>query len=146
MIPFCFIDEVGLSAGDKNQPYLAIGLLQIENTGEIQNELFKLHYSYSGHNLNKRKLLINEISKSEKVLKFHELNSMFLINRHHEFKYENLGFPNLKIYNQILDILFKYGFKFDCIIVDKNSEDFSQDQHENYWFGYTKYLSELHLG
>jgi Protein of unknown function (DUF3800) len=143
MTPFCFIDEVGLSAGDKNQPFLAIGLLQIENTGELQNELYKLHYSYSAHNLTKRKILINELSKNEKTLKFHELNQMFLLTRHHEFKYENLGFPNIEKYSQVLDILFKYKFKFDCIIVDKNTDDFNQNKHKDYWFGYTKYLNLL---
>lgn len=144
MIPFGFVDEVGLSSGDKNeQPYLAIGLLQIEDTGQIQDELYKLHYSYSDHNLTTRKELISQLATKPRIVSFNELNSMFMITRHHEFKFDNLNHTNLHKYTEILDIIFKYKFKFSCIIVDKASKEFEGNESQRYWYGYSKYLSKL---
>jgi hypothetical protein len=144
MIPFGFIDETGLGSGDMNeQPFLAIGLLQIEDTGQIQDELYKLHYSYSDHNLTTRKELITELTKKPRKVGFNELNSMFMISRHHEFKFDNLNQTNLDKYLDLIKIIFDYKFKFSCIIVDKSSKDFKSDSNQRYWYGYNKYLNEL---
>ena len=140
---FGFIDEVGLSVGDKLQPFMAIGLLKIQDTSEIQNRLYKLHYSYSAHNLTERKKLINSMSDEPRALKRHELNHLFLTNRHHEFKYENLGFPNLHKYKEVLDIVFNYRFEFDCIIVDKSAIDFDESLHGTCWNTYCKIVPKL---
>jgi Protein of unknown function (DUF3800) len=140
---FGFIDEVGLSAGDKTQPFMALGLLRVADTSEIHSRLYKLHYSYSAHNLTERKKLINSLTRDPKALKFHELNQLFLINRHHEFKYDSLGFPNLHKYKEIVDIIFDYPIEFECIVVDKSGEDFDLDKYGTYWHAYCKFLQLL---
>jgi Protein of unknown function (DUF3800) len=140
---FGFIDEVGLSVGDKSQPFMAIGMLSIADTSELCGQLYKLHYSYHAFNLTERKKLVQEITKTSKSLKFHELNNLFLKNRHHEFKYEALGFPNLDKYKEVVDLLIKYDFAFDSIIVDKASEDFDISKYGTYWHGYSKFVKLL---
>jgi Protein of unknown function (DUF3800) len=140
---FAFIDEVGLSAGDKMQPFMALGLLKIQDTSQIHSRLYKLHYSYSAHNLTERKKLINSLTQDPKALKFHELNSLFLLNRHHEFKYDSLGFPNLHKYKEVVDIVLDHPIEFDCIVVDKSGEDFDLEKYGTYWHAYCKYLQIL---
>ena len=140
---FAFVDEVGLSAGDKLQPFMALGLLKVNDTSEIHSRLYKLHYSYSAHNLTERKKLINSITQEAKALKFHELNNLFLLNRHHEFKYDSLGFPNLHKYKEVVDIVLDYPIEFGCIVVNKSGEDFDLDKYGTYWHAYCKYLQIL---
>jgi hypothetical protein len=73
----------------------------------------------------------------------HELNSLFLNNRHHEFKFENLGYPNLAKYKLLVDLVFNYDISFYGVIVDKTSPDFNIEKYGNYWHAYTKYLKLL---
>jgi hypothetical protein len=140
---FGFIDEVGLSVGDSSQPFMAIGLLLIKDTSKIQSDLFKFHYSYHTFNLTERKKVINSLVQNPKPLKNHELNNLFLKNRHHEFKFDTLGFPNLEKYKELLDIVLSFDLEFHCIIVDKNSPDFDLTKYGTYWHAYCKFTKLL---
>lgn len=122
---------------------MAIGLLLVKDTSRIQTELFKFHYSYHAFNLTERKKLINSLTDNPKILKNHELNNLFIKSRHHEFKFDALGFPNLEKYKQFLDIILDYPLEFHCVIVDKKSSDFDLVKYGSYWHAYTKFTKLL---
>lgn len=142
-IPFGFIDEVGLNVGDISQPFMAIGLFVTEKSNLLNEQLHDLHYGFNGFNLDKRKQLIQSLIEKPQSLKMHELNNLFLPSRHHEFKFDNLGYPTLDKYKQLLDIIFAYKIQFHCIIIDKNNPDFDRDKYKDYWHAYTKFTSLL---
>lgn len=141
--PFCFIDEVGLNVGDPTQPFMAIGLLLIENDNLLNDRLHQLHYGFGGDNLVSRRQLIKSLIENSKSLKIHELNNIFLPSRHTEFKFENLGYPNLNKYKQIVNLVFTYKVQFHCIIVDKKRNDFDIEKYGSYWHAYTKFTKLL---
>lgn len=142
-VSFGFIDEVGLSAGDPQQPFMALGLLKLHNTSGINTELYKLLYGFTSYNIQQRRSLIRLLSDSSASLNISQLNNIFLPSRHHEFKYDSLGFPNISKYKEIIDLLMKYDFEFHCIVIDKQSEDFDREKYGTYWHAYCKFLSLL---
>jgi hypothetical protein len=143
IVTFCFVDEVGLQISDPSQPYMAIGMLKVKDIAKFNTDLYKFHYSYSAFNLTERKKLINSLVDNPKSLKRHELNNLFLNNRHHEFKYDCIGFPNLEKYTQLIDLILGFDFEFHCIIVDKIQPDFDIEKYGTYWHAYSKFLSLL---
>jgi hypothetical protein len=78
-----------------------------------------------------------------RALKRHELNQLFLNSRHHEFKYDAIGFPNLYKYKELIDLIMDFQFEFHCILVDKFSEDFDLEEYGSFWQAYSKFLCLL---
>jgi hypothetical protein len=143
MLDFCFIDEVGLSIGDKTQPYMALGMLKVRDVSAFTTALYKFHYSYQAFNLTERKKLINSLTDNPQPLKMNQLNQLFLNSRHHEFKYDAIGFPNLQKYKDLIDLIKGFEFEFHCIVIDKFSKEFDLSKYGNFWQAYCKFLTLL---
>ena len=135
---FAFIDETGLGSIDPTQPYLAAGALIINDTSSIINEMYKLNYAFTEHNLTLRRELINSLVENPKALNREELNSIFLTTRHHEFKFENINPNNLEKYIELIDILFNYDFRFVALLKDK-----IQIENTDSWSNYCDLIVEL---
>ncbi len=135
--PFAFVDEVGFS-DDPSQPFIAIGLLKVLKPDILLEDLHKHHFDYSSQNKEKRREIIDGLLTNPKALNMDEYNSIFLSTRHHEFKFENITFPSLERYKELVTILINYPMEFTCLVVDKSRHPLSQFDH--FWQAYSYYL------
>jgi hypothetical protein len=135
--PFVFVDEVGFS-DDPNQPFIAIGLFKVFQPDLLLEDLHKHHFDYSTENKQKRREIIDQLVAHPKALSMDEYNSIFLSTRHHEFKFENITYPSLERYKELVDILVQYPIDFSCLIVDKSHYPLNQFDH--FWQAYSHYL------
>jgi hypothetical protein len=138
--PFAFIDEVGFS-DDPSQPFVAIGLLKIRQPDIILEDLHKHHFDYTTENKAKRRKIIDDLLAEPKALSMDEYNSIFLSTRHHEFKFENITYPSLARYKELIDILVTYPIDFSCLLVDKSKYPLHNFTH--FWEAYSHYISTL---
>jgi len=141
---FAFIDESGvLDDSTDNQPFFAVGLLRLQDTSLITENLTKRHYDYFGTQKAKRKAMLKELKVSPKTLNNEELNVVFASTRHHEYKFFNISPTTLTRYLELLDTALKYPLYFCAIVIDKTDPLFDKTFHKNYWEAYIQYSKLL---
>lgn len=141
---FAFIDESGVLDESKNvQPFFAVGFLKILDTSIISEKLTQKHYDYFSTQKEKRKQLLQDLSKNPRTLTAKDLNLLLVSTRHYEYKFTNVTFTTLERYKSFLDTAWEFPLHFCTLIIDKTDPLFNSSIYKNYWRAYIKYAKLL---